>query len=117
MKHEDVPENKEIFVYGFKHIKTDKIDSYILIGCESDGIIENDKLFSFITFDYNKHINEEIENRDFEITGWPFMTSVERNIFFKIQSVCLHSKVFAKPIRANTASTSIESFHLSHILK
>ena len=26
MKHEDVPENKEIFVYGFKQIKLDKID-------------------------------------------------------------------------------------------
>ena len=35
-EYEDFPENKEIFVYGFKHVKTDKIDNYILIGCESD---------------------------------------------------------------------------------
>ena len=31
-KYEDIPEIKEIFVYGYKHIKTDKIDNYILIG-------------------------------------------------------------------------------------
>ena len=24
MKHEDVPENKDIIIYGFKHIKTKK---------------------------------------------------------------------------------------------
>ena len=36
--NEDFPENKEIFVYGFKHIKTDKIDKCILIGCESDAL-------------------------------------------------------------------------------
>ena len=34
MKNEDVPEHKEIFVYGFKHVKTDKVDNYILTGCE-----------------------------------------------------------------------------------
>ena len=32
MKIEDVPENKEIFVYGLKHVETDKVDTYILIG-------------------------------------------------------------------------------------
>ena len=47
MKNEDVPENKEIFVYGFKHVKTDQIDNYILFGCESDELYENDKLFNF----------------------------------------------------------------------
>ena len=36
MKNEDFPENKEILYFGFKQIKTDKIDNYILIGCESD---------------------------------------------------------------------------------
>ena len=41
MKHEGVPENKEIFVYGIKHIKTDKIGNSILIVCESDEIYEN----------------------------------------------------------------------------
>ena len=34
IKNEGITENKEIFVYGFKHIKTDQIDKYILIGCE-----------------------------------------------------------------------------------
>ena len=34
-KFEDIPENKEIFVYVFKHIKTDNIDKFTLIGCES----------------------------------------------------------------------------------
>ena len=27
MKHEEVPENKETIIYGFKHIKTDEIDN------------------------------------------------------------------------------------------
>ena len=38
IKNEDIPENKEIFIYGFRHIKTDKIDNYILIACESDEL-------------------------------------------------------------------------------
>ena len=83
-KNEDIPENKEIFVYGFKHVKTEKIDKYILIGCESDGLFENDNLFNFWS---NKLINEEIEKRKFNITGWPFMTLVKRNNFFKIQGI------------------------------
>ena len=29
LKNEDIPENKETFVYGLKHTKTDKIDNYI----------------------------------------------------------------------------------------
>ena len=33
---QDISENKEIYVYGFKYIKTDKIDKFILIGCEAD---------------------------------------------------------------------------------
>ena len=36
IEYEDIRENKEIFIHGFKHIKTDEIDNYILIGCESD---------------------------------------------------------------------------------
>ena len=83
-KYEDIPENKEIFIYGFKHVKTDKIDNFILIGCESDELFENDKLFNFWS---NKFINNEIEKRDFQITGWPFMTLVRRNNFFKIQGI------------------------------
>ena len=47
MKNEDIPENKEIFVYGFKHIKTDRIDNYLLIGCESYELYENNELFNF----------------------------------------------------------------------
>ena len=40
-------ENKEICIYGLKHNKTDKVDSDILIGCESDELYENYKLFNF----------------------------------------------------------------------
>ena len=83
-KNEDIPENKEIFIYSLKHVKTDKIDNYVLIGSESDELFENDKLFNFWS---NKFINNEIENRDFKLTGWPFMTLVKRNKFFKIQGV------------------------------
>ena len=81
IKNEDISENKEIFVCGFKHVKTNKIYNYILIGCESDELFENDKLFNFWS---NKFINEEVQKRKFKITGWPFMTLVKRNNFFKI---------------------------------
>ena len=84
-KNEDISENKEIFIYGFKYVKTDKVDNYILIGCESDELSENDKLFNFWS---NKFINKEIEIRNFEVTGWPFMTLVKRNKFYKIQGIC-----------------------------
>ena len=69
IKNDDISENKEIFINGFKHVKTDKIDNYILIGCESDELFENDKLFNFWS---NKFINEEVQKRKFKITGWPF---------------------------------------------
>ena len=85
-KNEDTSENKEIFVYGFKHVKTDKVDNFILIGCGSDVLYENDKLFNFWS---NKVINKEIENRDFKWTGWPFMTLVKKNNFFKIQGLTM----------------------------
>ena len=62
MKNEDIPENKKILVYRFKHVKTDKIDNYILIGCESDELYENNNFWS------NKFINKEIEMRNFKIT-------------------------------------------------
>ena len=84
IKYEDISENKEIFIYGFKHVKTEKIDNYILIGCESDELFENNKLFNFWS---NKYINNEIEKRNFQISGWPFMTLVKRNNFFKIQGI------------------------------
>ena len=48
-KNEDIPESKEIIIYGFKHNRTDKIDKYILIGLKSDESYENDKLFNFWT--------------------------------------------------------------------
>ena len=86
IKYEDIPENKEIFVYGYKHIKTDKIDNYILIGCETDELYENIELFNFWS---NKFINEEVQKRKFNKTGWPFMTLVKRNNFLKIQGICL----------------------------
>ena len=57
-KHEDIPENKGLSIYGFKHIKTDKIDNFILIGCESGELLEKDKLFKFWS---NKFINEEMQ--------------------------------------------------------
>ena len=47
MKHEIVPENKKVFVHGFKHVKTDKFDIYILTGSESDELNENKNLFNF----------------------------------------------------------------------
>ena len=83
-KNEDIPENKEIFVYSFKHVKTEKIDNYILIGSESDELYENVNLFNFWS---NKLLNKEIEKRDFRLTGWPFMTLVKINNFFKIQGI------------------------------
>ena len=82
IKYEDVSKNKEIFIYGFKHVKTDKVDNYILIGCDSDELFENDKLFNFWS---NKFIKNEIEKRNFQITGWPFMTLVKRNNFLKFK--------------------------------
>ena len=60
IKYEDIPENKEIFVYGYKQIKTDKIDNYILIGCETDELYENNELFNFWS---NKFINEEVQKK------------------------------------------------------
>ena len=86
IKYEDIPENKEIFIYSFKPVKTDKVDIYILIGSESDELHENDKLFNIWS---NKLINNEIENRNFKLTGWPFMTLVKRNNFFKIQGITI----------------------------
>ena len=88
-KYEDISENKEIFVYAFKHVKTEKIDNYILIGCESDELYENDNLFNFWS---NKSIKEEIEYRDFKLTGWPFMTLVKRNNFLKNQGISMYLK-------------------------
>ena len=85
-KNEDIPENKEIFVYSFKHVKKDKVNNYILIASESDKLFENDKLFNIWS---NKLINKEIENRNFKLTGWFFMTLVKRNNFFKIQGITL----------------------------
>ena len=70
-KNEDIPESKEIFVYSFKHVKTDKVNNYILVGSDSDEFYENDKLFNFWS---NKFINKEIENRNFKLKGWSFMT-------------------------------------------
>ena len=85
-KYEDIPERKEINIYGFKYIKTDKIDKYILMACESDELYEIDKLFNFWS---KKFLKKEIDKRDFKITGWSFMTSVKRNNLLKLQSICL----------------------------
>ena len=85
MKHEDMSENEVIFAYGFQHIKTDKIDKYILIGFDLDEIHEKDRVFNFSS---EKIINEEIEMRDFKITERPFLVLVKNNNASKIQSVC-----------------------------
>ena len=74
IKNEDISENKEIFIYGFKHAKLDKVDKYILIECESNELYENNKLFNFLS---NKFISEEIQKRKFKITGWLFMNLVK----------------------------------------
>ena len=47
-------------------LKQDKVDKNFLIGWESDVIYENDTIFNFWS---HKFINEEIEKRDFKITG------------------------------------------------
>ena len=80
------PENKEIFIYGFKHVKTDKIEYYTLIGCESDELRRNNKLFNFWSI---KFLSKGIEKRDFKVTGWPFMTSVKKATTLKFRTyVC-----------------------------
>ena len=84
IKYEDIPDNKEIFIYSFKPVQTDKVDNYILIASESDELHENDKLFNIWS---NKLINKEKEKRNFKLTGWPFLTLVKRNNFFKIQGI------------------------------
>ena len=81
IENEDIPENKVIFLFGFKHIKLDKVDKYLLIGCGSDESYENDKLFIFSS---KKITNKDMEWRNFKIKGWSFMTL---HNFFKIQSI------------------------------
>ena len=70
-KYEAIRENKQVFCIGFKHAKTDKAENYILIGCKSDDFYKIDKIFSFWS---NRFINKEIELKNFEMTGWSFMT-------------------------------------------
>ena len=48
---------------------------YILIRCEADEVNENDKLCNFWS---KMFISKEIEMIDFKITGWLFMTLVEK---------------------------------------
>ena len=66
MKYEDFPEIKEVFVYGFNFIKIEKVDNCILIGCNSDELYENDKLFKLWS---NKFRNKHFEMRNFKKTG------------------------------------------------
>ena len=68
MEDEDTPANKKIFVYGFKHIKTDELDNFILIGCASNEIYENIKLLNFWC---NKFIYKERTER-FQDNGLAF---------------------------------------------
>ena len=66
-KYEVITENDEVFIYGFKHIEIDKVDNFILIVCKSDELYENDKLFNIWS---NKSIYEEIDMKNYRITGW-----------------------------------------------
>ena len=95
-----------MFIYGFKHGKTDKVDNYILIGCESDELFEIDKLFNLWS---NKFINEAVQNRKFKITGWLFMTLVKRNNFFKVQGICME-------LKKEQHIQKIFSFHSSQLI-
>ena len=79
MKSEDIPQNREIFIHRFKHIKTHKVGNCIILGCKSDELYENDKLPNFRS---NKYKNKEIERKDFKVTGWSFMTLVKKKQFF-----------------------------------
>ena len=38
IKYEDIPENKEIFIYSFKPVQTNKVENYNLTASESDEI-------------------------------------------------------------------------------
>ena len=61
MKNEDIPENKKIIVYGFKHNKAGETNNYISMGYESDELDENKKLFNFWSNKFiNKKKNEKI---------------------------------------------------------
>ena len=86
IKYEDILENKEIFIFSFKPVQTNKVENYILTASESDELHEYDKLFKIWS---NKLINKEIENRNFKLAGWPFITLVKRNNFFKIQGIII----------------------------
>ena len=84
-KYEDIPENKEIFIYGFKHFKTDKVDIYIIMGCNSNELQESDKLFNFWS---NNFLDKEIQKKNLKKTQWFFMTLVKRNNFLKMRNIC-----------------------------
>ena len=60
IENEDISENKVIFFYGFKHVKTDKVGKYVLMGCELDELNEKNKLFNFWAI---KILYKEIEMR------------------------------------------------------
>ena len=40
-------ESREVFIYGFKYKKTDKVNRYNLVGCESDELNDDNQLFNF----------------------------------------------------------------------
>ena len=54
IKKEDIYENKEIFIYGFKHIKTDRSKKYKIIACDSDELYAKIKLFNFWSNKFKK---------------------------------------------------------------
>ena len=68
-KNENFPEKKEVCIYGFKHIRTNKVTNYITIGCKLVELYENDKLVKVWS---NKFINKEMEMKKFTITDLSF---------------------------------------------
>ena len=51
------------------NIEINKVENYLLIGCESDELYENSGIINLWS---NKFINKEIEKTNFEISGWSF---------------------------------------------
>ena len=74
IENEDNFENEIRDIYGFKRNKTDNIDNYKLLGCESNNLYDKHKLFNFWSINF---INEEIQKRKFKIPGRQFMTLVK----------------------------------------
>ena len=97
-KVEETPETNEVFYFGYKQNKTKKMNTYIILGCESDELYTNYNLFYLWCI---KFMNEEIRRRDFKITSWLFLDPGQKkqhfynskrlllNTFRPIKNMCL----------------------------